>query len=207
MSAFSRFFLGSPDRAVQLPTTTDPQQQLLSRLLGGLGQPLGSGLQNLQNILGGNQEAFDAFQKPTMRQFNEQVLPSIAQQFGASGAGSSSGFNQSLARAGERLSETLGAQRANLQQNALSQLMGLLGQSQEPQFQYGTQKGSQGVLPGIFQGLGMGLGSSNPLSGLLKLLQGLRGSSNASEQSTAGPFGGSDSYDPFSGFQGQEFLG
>lgn len=160
MSAFSQFFLGSPAQATQLPTLTDQQKQLIQQLLGGLGGPLSSGLGNLQNILSGSPEAMSAFERPALRQFGEQIVPGIAERFAGVGGGSSSGFQQTMGRAGERLAESLQAQRSGLQQNALSQLQGLLGIAQQPQFQYQQSRGSEGALPSLLSMLGMAAGGA-----------------------------------------------
>lgn len=158
MSIFAQNLRLKPGQIGQAPTQTSDQQALISRLLQGLGGPLGSGLQNLQNILGGGQEAFEAFQRPAMRQFEEQVIPGIAERFAEAGGLSSSGFQQSLGQAGQRLSENLSEQRAGLQNQALSQLMQFLGMSQQPQFENIYQPTGPSFGASFGQGLGQGLG-------------------------------------------------
>lgn len=194
MSAFSQFFLGSPAQARQLPTMTEQQQQILNQLLTNIGSPITSGIQNLQNILGGGPGAFSEFERPSMRQFQEEIIPSLTERFAGLGAGSSSGFQQTLARAGERLSENLAAQRAGLQSQALGQLQNLLGAGLTPQFQYTQTPGTQGLLPQLLQSLG-GAASFGLGGGLANLL----GRRNPSSPS---PY-----YDPYTGMQGGQFLG
>ena len=164
MSVFAQEFRLKPGQLGQVPTLTGPQQQIINQLLQGLGGPLGSGLQNLQNILGGSPEAFRDFERPALRQFQEEIIPNIAERFAGAGAGSSSGFQQTLARAGERLSENLAGQRANLQNQALSQLLNLLGTGTRPQFQNLYQPRGPGFGAAFGQGLGSALGR---LPGLL----------------------------------------
>ena len=152
--------MGTPGRVEQIPTVTPEQSQLLQSLLGQLGGPLSSGIGNLQQILSGSPEALRAFQAPALRQFQEQIVPGIAERFSGLGAGSqrSSAFAQSLGSAGADLAERLAAQRANLQSGALSQLQGLLGTSMQSQFQNLQIPGQEGALQGLFRGLGSGLG-------------------------------------------------
>lgn len=164
MSVFAQNFRLKPGQLGQVSNLTPDQQQLITRLLQGLGAPLSSGLGNLQNILGGSSEAFQAFERPALRQFEEDIIPRISERFAGLGAGSSGGFQQTLARAGERLSENLAAQRSGLQSQALSQLMSLLGVGTQPQFQNIYQPQSPGFGASFGAGLGQTLGR---LPGLL----------------------------------------
>ncbi len=75
-------------------STLNPQQssilqQLLSSLSGQQGNiqqnPLyQSGQAHIQNILGGDTSNFEA---PLMRQFQEQIIPQLAERFSGAGAG------------------------------------------------------------------------------------------------------------------------
>lgn len=139
-----------------LPTMGPEQQQLLGQLLGGLQGPLGMGLQNLQSMLGGEAGAYEA---PAMRQFQEQILPMIAERFTGAGAQRSSAFGQQLGQAGAGFAENLAMQRAQLQQQGLSQLSGLLGMGiQTPTFQWGQMPGTEGFLGHLLKGVGGGIG-------------------------------------------------
>lgn len=122
----------------QLSTMSRGQKGLLQQLLGSLqGQSTNiqqsplfqQGSSFLQNLLSGNQEATAAFEAPYMRQFQEQILPMIAERFSGLGAQSSSAFNQALGSAGAGLSESLAALRGQLQLGALPQA---LGYAQQP---------------------------------------------------------------------------
>lgn len=184
MSSLSNFFLGQPGRIEAVPTGTQQQQDLISQLLGGLtgqqfgGGPLGAGLQNIFGLLSGAPEALEAFQAPALRQFQERIIPGIAEQFSGAGTGDSSAFGQQLGAAGAGLAERLSAQRGGLQQQALSQLQGLLGLAQRPQFEPTAIPGSRGLLQPLAEGLGGGLGQLGGIGlggGILKLLSGLFG--------------------------------
>lgn len=161
------FLFGKKPETQQIPTMDPQQQQLLSQLLGGLGGPLKSGLGGLGSLLGGDTEAFEA---PAMRQFQEQIVPGIAERFSGIGGGAqqSSAFQQALGQAGAGLSERLAMQRAGLQQQGLGQLSQLLGLGlgQKP-FGIGMQPGTSGFLGGLAPGIGAGIGG-----GLSRLLGG-----------------------------------
>lgn len=121
-------------------TGTKQQSQFLQQLLGQLGgqssnigqNPLfQQGSNYLQQLLSGSPESTAAFEAPAMRQFNEQIIPGLAERFSGLGAGaqSSSAFQQALGQAGAGLSENLQALRSGLQFGALPQA---LGYAQQP---------------------------------------------------------------------------
>lgn len=164
MGLFDTLF-GTPGRIEALPSMTGEQSQLLAQLLGGLGGPLQSGLGNIQDLLTGGPGAFEAFEAPAMRQFEEQIVPRIAERFagglggGGLGGQQSSAFAQTLGQAGAGLTERLAGQRAGLQSQALGQLSSLLGLGMGAQpFQYQQIPGQEGGLSKLFGGLGTGLG-------------------------------------------------
>jgi len=185
MSAIKDFFFGRGDRFEQIPTVTGGQQNILDQILGGLSGggfgegPLGAGLQNLMQLLSGSPEALEAFQAPALRQFEEQIVPSIAERFSGLGAQRSSAFPQALSQAGASLAEQLSAQRAGLQSGALSQLQSLLGLGLQPQFQLASIPGQEGLFQKFAGGLGEilgGLGKKALGAGLLgAITPGVRG--------------------------------
>ena len=145
--AFLDFLFGRGEQQQQLPTLNPQQQQLLQQMLsgqGGLGQsPLfGQASSLLQGILSGQDQGAAALEAPAMRQFQEQIIPGIAERFSGLGAGaqSSSAFQQALGGAGAGLAERLAAMQSERQTGALGQAlpfaqapfqqqMGLLGVS------------------------------------------------------------------------------
>lgn len=165
------FFFGKRGGIERIPTMIPEQQQLLSQLLGGLGGPggaLGAGLGGLQQLLSGAPGAFEQFEAPFQRQFQEQTIPGIAERFTGMGAGGqrSAAFGQQLGQAGAGLSESLAALRGGLQQQALGQLPGLLGMGMGARpFEQVYRPGTQGLLGGMAPGIGQAGGL-----GLLKLL-------------------------------------
>jgi hypothetical protein len=154
MTSLSKFFFGRPSRFEQIPTVTPQQQNILNQLLEGLQGPLGAGVQNLQQLLSGAPEAFEAFQAPARRSFFEQTVPQIAERFTGADAQRSSAFGQRLGQAGASLEENLAAQRAGLQSQALSQLQNLLGTGLRPQFATTQIPGQTGFLQNLLSSLG-----------------------------------------------------
>jgi hypothetical protein len=140
------------------------QNQLLQMLQGQLGQggSFGQAQNYLQNLLSGSPESMQAFQAPAMRQFNEQIVPGLAERFSGLGAGaqSSSAFQQALGQAGAGLAENLQALRSGLQGGAAQSLLGLpsqfLGAAFQSPFAY-MQKQGGGTLSNILGGFGRGV--------------------------------------------------
>lgn len=170
------------------------QQSLLAKMISDLmgqqtsiaGSPLyQAGQSHIQNILGGDTSAFEA---PFMRQFQEQIIPGLAERFSGAGAGaqSSSAFQQALGGAGADLAERLAALRGGLQMQALPQalnyanapaaqalsLLGITSQGFQPKQVPGWQQALVGLSGGVGKGLGAGLTSPD----FWKWLGGLGGS-------------------------------
>lgn len=170
--ALREFLLGREGGLEQVPTMAPEQQALLRQLTGGIGAPLGAGLQQLQTLLTGGTQAFE---KPLMRQFREEIVPGIAERFAGLGAGAqqSSAFRQALGRAGAGLTERLGALRGGLQQQALGQLTSLLGAGLGARpFETVYRPATTGFLGAIAPGVGSALGTAatGGLSSLLGIL-------------------------------------
>ncbi len=137
----------------------------------------------LSNIL--NQNPYDPqfleqFQKPYMREFQEQTVPGLAERFSSLGARNSSAFGQALGSAGASLAERLaslaggiGMQRQQMGQEAAGQAFNYaqLPFNQEYERQglnlkrqnlaLGTQPFQYHVTPGQQASPGMGSGFSN----------------------------------------------
>lgn len=85
---------------------------------------------------------------PAMRQYENQILPSIQQRFVDANAGSSSALNQALSQSAGDLSSVLAGKRidlqgsmANQQLGGLNQILGLLGQRSFDPIVQGPQAG------------------------------------------------------------------
>lgn len=165
---------GEKSKIHKLPTMNSQQQKLFKdvfkhpdRYLSSLqNQPLyqqGSGF--LQGILSQDPEMMKQFEAPAMRQFNEEIVPGIAERFSGAGARSSSAFNQSMGQASAGLAERIAAMRAQLGLGAagqalnyaqapyaqeMSKLQFLLG---TPTFGYQATGGTPGAGSGFTTGL------------------------------------------------------
>lgn len=189
MSSIWNFLFGKEGKTEQLPAISPEQQQLLNQLLSGIGGPLGAGFGNLQQLLSGDPEAFEAFQAPARTAFEQQTVPGIAERFTGAGAQSSSAFGQTLGQAGANLEEQLSAQRAGLQSQAMQQLQGLLGTGLGTKpFGYETSQPTQGFLGGLAPGIGMGIGGGamGGMGGLMDLFKKIFGGGSAAGTTTAG---------------------
>lgn len=143
----------------------------------------------LQNILSQNPEMMKQFEAPYMRQFSEEIMPNIAEQFAGAGAMSGSGFQNAAASAGSSLMERLAALRGNLGMQAANQA---LGYSQLP-FQQALQ-GNALNLQRMQLGLGTPAFGYQEIPGQPGLKQGFQGAmGEASGNAFSRLFGGSSS--------------
>ena len=135
---------GKDDKIKQTPNYTPEQQEYLKGIISQLTQSNPNAFQYLNNILSDDPEAMEAFNAPAKQEFEEDIIPSILERFSTGGTRHSSGLNQALGRAGQTLATNLNAQRANLKQNAISQLLGYsnlgLGQQNTPYIKEGQQR-------------------------------------------------------------------
>jgi len=176
MAQFLDFLFGKSAKTKTKPIYNPQQRNVLDQLLGGLQAQLPQGLQNLQNILGGDEATFKAFEAPARRGFEQQTLPTIAERFtGQFGTGSqqSSAFGQALGQAGKELEENLFSKRIGMQGDALQTLLQLLSPATSPRnYQY-TRPRQPGFLEnfglGATQGLSQGAGQFGSLLGISKL--------------------------------------
>lgn len=152
------------------------QQNALSALFPGLvqggvsagqtQQQIGQGIQQaLPSLLagltpGGQDQIFQqAVAEPTMRDFEQNILPQLRQSAQNAGASSSSAFNRALASAGTDLAANLASQRASFglgqQQQSLANLLGISDQQLRQQLgaagvaQAGTQQNLVGSRPNL----------------------------------------------------------
>lgn len=120
MASLGNFFLGTPNKIEQVSRFTPDIMAALQPKL----------MQALQGI--GNQEelakGFDPFEKRAMSQFNQQIVPGLAERFTSLGSNSlsSPAFASQLGAAGAQLSEGLAGMRSQYAQNQEQNLMNLL---------------------------------------------------------------------------------
>jgi len=167
----------SSEEEIRRQRYTQPQQDLLNQIIGGLGGQGGAmsgGMDFIKNLLGG--QTAEAATAPMMRQFNEQTVPQLSERFAGSDALNSSAFGQSLGSAGAGLQENLYNARNQQQMQGLQGLMAMLNPALTQQFDLevkNKKKSSSGLgktLGGILGGAiggpsGAGIGSS--LGGML----------------------------------------
>jgi len=98
----------------------------------------------LQNLLGRSpEEQYSTFAQPYMRQFQEEIMPEVAERFAGAGALSGSGFQNAISHAGAGLAENLASLKGNLINQMLDrQLQGAnvgLGYAQMPMQRFGQR--------------------------------------------------------------------
>jgi hypothetical protein len=147
-----------------LPTMSQDQRGIYDMLRSQFSSQAPDIYSQLGGLARGQSSFFDSLEAPAMRQFQEQIAPQIANRYVGSGIKGSSGINNSLAGAGQNLSQDLHSQRMGIQMNAISRLLGLGDLLlQTPTQQMGlTQKSPswQSQLMGMLgTGIGSGIGS------------------------------------------------
>ena len=153
MANFLDFLFGRGEKTEQFQRYTPEQEDVLNQLLGGGGQQLPQAFDFLKNILSQDPETMKQFQAPAMREFQEDIIPSIAERFSGLDAQKSSAFGQQLGKAGAGLEERLSAQRAGLGGQAISQLQSLLGGGLGPRFDTAVRPGQPGLAQAGIGGL------------------------------------------------------
>ncbi len=161
------FLSGTPDVYENVSSLLPEQQPLLEQsinagLAPGAGGATGQAADYYRNALGGQdtlEEDYNALQAPLMRQYREQIMPDLAEQFAGMGAGAmnSSGFQNAAIGAGTDLTERLASMRAGLRQNqqqyGLQAADRLNNIGQQPLQNYSdnriTEQGREGILSQI----------------------------------------------------------
>ncbi len=106
----------------QLPIYSDEQTGLINSLVQGTSPLNQDALNYIQQILSGDPQALQSFEQPYLDQYNEQIVPGIAERFSGLGAQRSSAFNQAMAQGARGLSTDLASLRSGLKNQALNQL-------------------------------------------------------------------------------------
>jgi hypothetical protein len=123
----------------------------------GAGGAFGESADYYRDLMGNDSADFNAFAAPQLRQYNQDIVPGISEQFAGMGSGglSSSGFRNAQVQGATDLSERLGALRANLRQHGAQGLKNI-GQQGLGQYSQNmvTQPGSEGFLSQIAPAVG-----------------------------------------------------
>lgn len=152
--AASNFLTGTEEERENVSTLRPEQEQGFQNLQNaangrGAGGASGEVADYYRNNLSDNPADQQAFAAPQMRQYNEEIVPGISEQFAGMGAGglSSSGFRNAQVQGGVDLSERLGAIRAGLRQQSAQGLQGITQQALQPYSEnMVTKEGSEGLL-------------------------------------------------------------
>ncbi len=172
------FLTGYPAEYEQISNLTPDQMRNQKQLqqagrARGAGGAFGDSADFYRDILSNDPGALQSLYAPELRQFNEQTIPDLAEQFAGMGSGgglSSSGFRNAAVGAGTDLSERLAAMRQNLRFNAAQGLSGIGSQGLQPHSQYQqTNPGSEGFLSSVAPSIGGAIGTAvgGPIGGAL----------------------------------------
>lgn len=194
------FFTGKKGRYEQRSTLSPQQQPLFDQLQQalqgkGAGGAFGQAADYYRDLYSPDSQAFNQFAAPELRQFREDIIPGLSEQFAGMGSGalSSSGFRNAGIQASTDLSERLGALRQQLRQQGI-QGMTQLGQfGLSPQFQENIYRpGQPGLLDTALPVAGQVAGSifGGPIGGAIggaagSWLSGKFGKSNPYGQGSA----------------------
>jgi hypothetical protein len=159
--SFWDFFTGTPEKRENVSNLRPEQEGLYNQAVNagkgrGGGGAFGDAADYYRNNLSDNPADFNAFAAPALRQYNEDIIPGISEQFAGFGAGglNSSGFQNAQAQGAVDLSERLGSMRAGLRQQSAQGLQnigqqGLQNYSQNMVTQPGTEGFASQALPAL----------------------------------------------------------
>jgi len=163
-----QLFTGSPEKRKNVSTLLPQQEPLRDQAINaglqkGAGGAFGTAADYYRGLFDENSEDYNALSAPALRQYSQDIVPNISEQFAGMGSGglSSSGFQNAQIQGATDLSERLGALRANLRQSGAQGLqnIGQLGLQNYGQNMV-TQPGSEGLLSSLAPAIGTGLGAA-----------------------------------------------
>ena len=156
-------FLGGTDEIRDNVSTLRPEQEALynqavnAGMGSGAGGAFGTSADYYRGLLSDNSADFQSQSAPMMRQYNEDIVPGLSEQFAGMGAGglSSSGFRNAQNQGAVDLSERLGALRSQLRQQGAQGLQGI-GQTGLGNYSQNmvTQPGSEGFISQVAPAVG-----------------------------------------------------
>ncbi len=171
------FLSGTPEKRENVSTLRSEQEGLYQQAVNagmgrGAGGAFGDSADYYRNLLSDDSEDYNAFSAPALRQYNQEIIPGISEQFAGLGAGglSSSGFRNAQVQGGVDLAERLGQIRANLRQSGAQGLANIGQQGLQSYSQnMVTQPGTEGFLSSVAPAIGTALGSAvgGPLGGAI----------------------------------------
>lgn len=154
---FWDFFTGTPEKRENVSTLRPEQEGLYNQLVGaskgrGAGGAFGQSADYYRDLLSDNSADFNAFAAPQLRQYNQDIVPGLSEQFAGMGAGglSSSGFRNAQTQGATDLAERLGSIRAGLRQQGAQGLQNIGNQGLQSYSQnIVTDPGTEGFLSQI----------------------------------------------------------
>lgn len=162
---------GSESKLKKFETLSHSQKKLVERLLQNKLPNLPSAKNNplyqqgssyIQQLLSQQpQERYAQLEAPYMRQFNEQIMPGIAEQYAGAGALGSSGFQNAAGGASADLMERLASLNLNQQNIFRGQQLGAVNQAQN----YAMQPFNEAMQGRQLQLARYGLGLGTPAFG------------------------------------------
>lgn len=162
-----KFFTGSSAKRENVSLLSPEQEALKQQAINagmgpGAGGAFGDTSDYYRNLMSDNSADYNAFAAPQIRQYNEETVPGISEQFAGMGSGglSSSGFQNAQTQGGIDLAERLGALRAGLRQQGAQGLQGIGQQGLQPHTQnMVTQEGSEGLIGNVAPVAGAAIGA------------------------------------------------
>lgn len=133
--AFLDFIFGRPSKRVERNLYDPNQTNFLNNISGQIQNILPMGLNNLQGLLGGDEDYYQQYTQPIINDLYQRVLPQTAETFtGTYGPGSfrSSAFGQEVGGQLANLGQNLASARFDLQQRGLQGIGQLLNLTQIP---------------------------------------------------------------------------
>lgn len=170
--AAGSFFQGSPEKRDNVSLLRKEQEPLYRQAINagmrpGAGGAFGESADFYRNWLNGgqnDQQNYNDLSAPILRQYNQDIVPGLSEQFAGMGAGglSSSGFRNAQIQGATDLAERLGSLRAQLRQHGdtmrFNAAQGLTGIGQQGLQNYSqnmtTQQGTPGFLSEAASGVG-----------------------------------------------------
>lgn len=174
--AWNNFFEGTPEKRKNVSLLRPEQEPLYQQLVNagmnqGAGGAFGQAADYYRDLLQNydDQKNYNDLSAPVMRQYNEDIVPGLSEQFAGMGAGglTSSGFRNAQLQGATDLAERLGSLRAQLRQQGEQMRMGAaqglagIGQAGLQNFSQNmvTQPGSPGFLANMAPAIGTALGA------------------------------------------------
>jgi hypothetical protein len=140
-NSWSAMWRGTPNRSENTYNYTPYQMNAMNQMLG-------AGLQGI------NKANFEPIRNRVIRDYEQKIMPSIAERFTSLGAQNSSAFNSAIGQAGAELSENLADMESRFYQQNQPFYQQLMAMGLQPQFDKYISQG-QGGMQQSFQQTGM----------------------------------------------------